>query len=323
MADSSDSVPEPVPEPVPTPVNAPHTEPLSEPIPEAEHDVTNIEEHNVSNVPITGEEEATKPVSERAEDGSGPPATPREPVIVGYAQPDISPYEGKAVTVFIGCRGKFYTIPENLVNRAATLPCRHEVDGSAIVRLPDVDEDIGHTIMHYLYTGDYQTVKPSSISELRKRAMEYARSVFAYRAAVKYGLDGLAEHAKRYIEIFDKEVSINDIISLGRKAFPRISEEPWFSEYLTDRITASFEADEGIFQREQYFEVFGESVDFDKFLGKVMAQAYSSKISAIRRETEPCGGVNKKTMPNVGGEEIASSDCVVSVTQTSSTEGDL
>lgn len=92
MADSSDSVPEPVPEPVPTPVNAPHTEPLSEPIPEAEHDVTNssaVEEHNVSNVPITGEEEATKPVSERAEDGSGPPATPREPVIVGYAQPDI------------------------------------------------------------------------------------------------------------------------------------------------------------------------------------------------------------------------------------------
>ncbi|KAF4228832.1 hypothetical protein CNMCM8980_000114 [Aspergillus fumigatiaffinis] len=326
MADSSDSVPEPVPEPVPTPVNAPHTEPLSEPIPEAEHDVTNgsaVEEHNVSNVPITGEQEATKPVSERAEDGSGPPATPREPVIVGYAQPDISPYEGKAVTVFIGCRGKFYTIPENLVNRATTLPCRHEVDGSAIVRLPDVDEDIGHTIMHYLYTGDYQTVKPSSISELRKRAMEYARSVFAYRAAVKYGLDGLAEHAKRYIEIFDKEVSINDIISLGRKAFPRISEEPWFSEYLTDRITASFEADEGIFQREQYFEGFGESVDFDKFLGKVMAQAYSSKISAIRRETEPCGGVNKKTMPNVGGEEIASSDCNVSVTQASSTEGDL
>jgi hypothetical protein len=125
------------------------------------------------------------------------------------------------------------------------------------------------------------------------------------------------------MEIFDKEVSIIDIISLGRKAFPRISEEPWFSEYLTARITASFEADEGIFQREQFFEGFGESVDFDKFLAKVMAQVYSSKISAIRRETELCGGYSANLMPNVGGEEIASSDCDISVTQASSTEGDL
>lgn len=96
-----------------------------------------------------------------------------------------------------------------------------------------MDEDVGHTIIHYLYTGEYQTVKPPSTYESPRRAVEYTRSVFAYRAAVSHGLDGLAEHAKRYMQIFDKEVSIVDIISLGRKAFPRISEEPWFSEYLT------------------------------------------------------------------------------------------
>jgi hypothetical protein len=100
------------------------------------------------------------------------------------------------------------------------------------------------------------------------------------------------------MEIFNKEVSIIDIISLRRKAFPRISEEPWFSEYLTARITASFEADKGIFQREQFFEGFGESVDFDKFLGKVMAQVYLSKISAIRRGTELCGSNSTNLMPN-------------------------
>jgi hypothetical protein len=153
-----------------------------------------------------------------------------------------------------------------------------------------VDEDIGHTIIHYLYTGGYQTVKLPSTYELPRRTVEYTRSVFAYRAAVSHGLDGLAEHAKRYMQIFDKEVSIMEIISLGRKAFPRISEEPWFSEYLTTRITASFEADERVFQREQFFEGFGESPDFDKFLGRVMAQVYSSKISAIRCRQD-CGSV--------------------------------
>ncbi|GMF81964.1 unnamed protein product [Aspergillus oryzae] len=304
-------------DPVPAPVPSPDPEPLSKPIPEAEDDVaegSTVEEHNVANVPITGDKEATKPVSDKAEDASQPPATPCEPVLDEYAQP---------VTIFISSRGKFYTISENLVNRATTLPCRHKVDRSTVVRLPDVDEDIGHTIIHYLYTGDYQTVKPSSISQLWRRAIEYAQSVFAYRAAVRYGLDGLAEHAKRYMGIFDKEVSIINIISLGRKAFPRISEEPWFSEYLTAQITASFKADEGIFQQEQFFEGFGESVDFDKFLGKAMVQVYSSKISAIRRETELYGGNGTNLMPNVGGGEIASSDCDISVTQANSTEQDL
>jgi hypothetical protein len=192
-----------------------------------------------------------------------------------------------------------------------------------VVILSDVDEDIGHTIMHYLYTGNYETVKPPSTNELPRRATEYTRSVFAYRAAVRHGLVGLTEHAKRYIQIFDKEVSIIDIISLGRKAFPKILEEPWFSEYLTARITASFEADEGIFQREQFFEGFGETLDFDKFLGKVMAQVYSNKISSIRYEAGLRSGDNTITTPNADEEEIVNSDRDVIVTQANSTEGDL
>jgi hypothetical protein len=128
------------------------------------------------------------------------------------------------------------------------------VDGAPLVRLSDVDEDIGHTIIHYLYTGEYQTVKASSISELPRRTVEYTRSVFAYRAAVSHGLDGLAEHAKRYMQILNKEVSIIDIISLGRKAFPEYQKSHGFPKYLTTRIAASFEADEGVFQREQFLK---------------------------------------------------------------------
>lgn len=167
----------------------------------------------------------------------------------GLIRGKLNPYEGKAVTVLISSSGKRYTIPENLLSKAATLPSSQDVSGSPAVILSDVDKDIGHTIMHYLYTGNYETVKPPSTSELPRRATEYTRSVFTYRIAVRHGLDSLTEHAKRYIQIFDKEVSIINIISLGRKAFPKISEEPWFSEYLTARITASFKADEGIFQR--------------------------------------------------------------------------
>jgi hypothetical protein len=107
---------------------------------------------------------------------------------------------------------------------------------------------------------------------------------------VRHGLGGLAEHAKRYIQIFDKEVSIIDILSLRRRAFP--SEEPWFSEYLTARITASFDADEGIFQREQSSEGFGEIPYLNKLLEKVIAQVYSNKISSIRHKAGLRSGDN-------------------------------
>jgi hypothetical protein len=50
---------------------------------------------------------------------------------------------------------------------------------------------------------------------------------------------------------------------------------------------------------------------------------YSSKISAIRYEAGLRVGDNTNTMPNVDGEEIASTDCDVSLVQANCTEGDL
>lgn len=333
-APEPEPIPVPVPEPAPDPVfeAAPQSSTQSDPEPDSylaleemdkATEESTVEQHEVDDAPVTGANEATGPASERAEIATEAPAILPEPVVVEYAQPNISPYEGKAVTVLIGSSGKRYTIPENLLSKAATLPSYQDVSGSPAVILSDVDEDIGHTIMHYLYTGNYETVKPPSTSELPRRATEYTRSVFAYRIAVRHGLDGLTEHAKRYIQIFDKEVSIIDIISLGRKAFPKISEEPWFSEYLTARITASFEADEGIFQREQFFEGFGETPDFDKFLGKVMAQVYSNKISSIQHEAGLRSGDNKITTLDADEEEIVGSDRDIHIAQASSIEGDV
>ncbi|GFF29398.1 hypothetical protein IFM61606_10351 [Aspergillus udagawae] len=234
-----------------------------------------VRQHEIADAPATGANEATKPVSERAEIATEAPAILPGPVVVEYAQPNTSPYEGKAVTVLIGSSEKCYTIPENLLSKATTLPCCQDVNGSPVVILSEVDKDIGHMIMHYLYTGKYETVKPPSTSELPRRATEYIRSVFAYRVAVRHGLDGLAEHAKRNLPAGT------------------------------------------------VFEGFGETLDFDKFLGKVMAQVYSNKISSIRYEAGLRSGDNTIRMPNADKGEIVTSDRDVSITQASSTEAGL
>lgn len=182
----------------------------------------------------------------------------------------------------IGRNRTQYTVPLSIVNRVPSLQVRQDECASSTVRLSNVDCDIGHTFIHYLFTGDYQTLKPSPSCNTPRRVMEFDRSVLAYQAAQSYGLNGLADHAKTYMQLFGEDISIFHIIVLGRQTFPRITEDSWFAEYLTSKIMASFEADEAMFQREEFFEGFGKALDFDRFLGKVMGNAYSQRLSSIR-----------------------------------------
>ena len=179
----------------------------------------------------------------------------------------------------IGRSMKRYTVPMNIVNRAPSLQWHQNGLGSRVVRLPEINEDVGHTFIHYLYTGDYQTLKSSTTCDMPRRAIEYSRSVLAYHAALSCGLDRLADYSREYIQTFDKDICIFVIIALGQKDFPRITEDAWFSEYLTAKTMAGFEADKQMFQREEFLEGFGKAPDFGKFLVKVMAKAYTHKMS--------------------------------------------
>ncbi|KAL3458068.1 hypothetical protein BJX64DRAFT_267377 [Aspergillus heterothallicus] len=83
------------------------------------------------------------------------------------------------------------------------------------------------------------------------------------------------------MKYYGMDVSIFDIMSLGRQTFSKIN-DAWFRAYLSDRIITSFEEDEQILQQEKFYEEFGKDVDFDKFMGKVMGKAYAMKMSSYR-----------------------------------------
>jgi hypothetical protein len=125
-------------------------------------------------------------------------------------------------------------------------------------------------------------LKATAASGIPEHTVEYERSVLAYRAASECGLEGLAEHGKKYIHVFDQDLHLFDVISLARKHIPRISDDAWFSEYLTAKILESFETQENLFEQEGFFRGFGDAPDFDRFLAKVVAKLYARKISCIR-----------------------------------------
>ncbi|KAE8399531.1 hypothetical protein BDV37DRAFT_229400 [Aspergillus pseudonomiae] len=220
---------------------------------------------------------------------------------MGLIQPYASLYKSQATTILLGRSEKQYTVPLGIANRVPSLKLRLAGLESKTVDLPGVDSDIGHTFIHYLYTGDYQTLKVFSEPNLPTGEVEYIRSVLAYRAAVSYGLDGLADHEKKYIQLFDDDVSISHIIVLARETFPRITHDTWFAAYFTSKILASFEAEEEMFQREEFFEGFGEALDFDKFLRKVIENAYYERMSSIQAMAGLETSRKRSTMLNDGG----------------------
>ena len=197
------------------------------------------------------------------------------------ANPINSPYACPAVNVLVGASGKRFTAPLQIIKEAFPLECDHH-SWDYHVTLPHVDEDIGHTLIHYLHTGDYQTLAHHHPCEVPECTTEYNRSLLAYRAALHYDLEGLAKHAKNQIQRLDKDISLFNIISLVRRVFPAVSGDSWLSEYLSTQILAGFEMDEELFQKEEFFTGYGEAIDFDKFLGRVMAEAYAQKLNSIR-----------------------------------------
>ena len=67
--------------------------------------------------------------------------------LIWYIQ---SPYECEAATILIGRSKKRYTVPVNIIKRAPSLQWHQDCFGSREVSLPEVDEDVGHTFIHYL-----------------------------------------------------------------------------------------------------------------------------------------------------------------------------
>ncbi len=110
-----------------------------------------------------------------------------------------------AFTLSIGPSRIQYTVLQEFLRQCPELAhiCRSN-PWSRTIALPELDEDIGHTLVHYLYTGTYQTLKPRDVSGEVERITGYKRNVHLYCAARTYGPGGLELLVKGNIESFEE-----------------------------------------------------------------------------------------------------------------------
>ena len=109
------------------------------------------------------------------------------------------------------------------------------------LRLCGVPEDIGHTLVHFLYTGAYETIDSPLGERTSYVEREYQRSVQVYHACRKYGLPDLEALAAKYIEYFGEAMTTIELINSTREAFFLLPEdEIWLPEYVKKALRQEF-----------------------------------------------------------------------------------
>jgi hypothetical protein len=154
-----------------------------------------------------------------------------------------------------------------------------------------VDEEVSHTVVHFLCTGNYETLRKASKPGASKTAIEYRRSMLVYQAAREYDLYNLETYAKKYIEMFGESMSIFKKMEAAREIYSKLpQDETWLDSHINKQLRIAFSLDTNIFQREDFYDGVGKDPIFDKAVMRMVVDIYSEVLSRQLTETAPEDG---------------------------------
>lgn len=85
-----------------------------------------------------------------------------------------------------------------------------------------MNEEVGHTVVHFLCTSNYETLQTASKPGASKIGIKFRRSMLVYQAAKEYDLYNLETYAKKYIKVFGESMSIFDIMEAAREIYSKL-----------------------------------------------------------------------------------------------------
>jgi len=158
---------------------------------------------------------------------SGAPQAPHKKGPVD-TRPEHSPYASPACTVPFASP---MTLPRDVLIKSSKL---HAAFEDKLPELPAIPEDIGHVLVHFLHTGNYESLKPKETESSPSRQMQELRtSIQAYAAARAYDLPDLVKLAERQVVKHGHGVSLPVLLEVARDAYPALTPaDEWFINYL-------------------------------------------------------------------------------------------
>lgn len=163
------------------------------------------------------------------------------------------------------------------------------------ITLREVDEDIGHTLIHYLYTGRYQTLGLASLPDDERAPAEFKRSVLTYCAARLCGIGDLEELTKTKIENISKDLSIFDVQRITEEISGKLPRHgDWFSAKVDDLVKAALTTDDSLLTNPRIVDAIGRNAILDKALVKALTEMYTELKTKVKQSV--VGGGRARTV---------------------------
>ena len=199
------------------------------------------------------------------------------------------------------------------INQYSGLKKRLDTSSSdARIELREVDEEIGHTLIHYIYTHCYETLGLGSLPDDVKNTAEFKRSVLAYCAARLCGIVPLEEVTKLKMEEFRHGLSVFDIQRITEEVSSKLPQKnDWFSENIHKWIKDELMADVTTVTGGKLLNTIGKNKLFDRAVVKCIAEMYSELLA--KSTTNSTSHEQKLTVAPTNGASITERESSMSV----------
>jgi len=221
-----------------------------------------------------------------------------------------SPYATtQMVSLEVGPEATRFLVHDSILSRSEILAAKSYPLAfvKQSVLLPELDLNTAHTLVHYLYTGKYQSLNTLASSD-KVIPEVYKLGAGVYCAAARYKLPGLAELAQNKLKSLDEEMSIFDILTVARDhAFPLLPEDDlWYPSYVEQSLNNAMADDPEPFRKPDFITtVEGNSRLLQLVWKTVMsnyARAPATPVVNNEEATTPTAELVPELNESVGGE---------------------
>ncbi|KAI8648928.1 hypothetical protein NCS56_01509900 [Fusarium sp. Ph1] len=115
----------------------------------------------------------------------------------------------------------------------ALSPVCGSLGGTAELRIKDVSQNAGHVLVHFLYTGKYQTLRVDIWPPEERLVAQFRTCLQVYVASRTYRLRNLQSLAQIELEQLGQKVAVPDLITVAEEIYPRTHlEDLWFPSFI-------------------------------------------------------------------------------------------
>lgn len=187
-----------------------------------------------------------------------------------------------------------YYVPWHLL-RSTTW---EEVPAGEHISLPFLSKAVGHTIVHYLYTGEYQTLSEiESITQTPQSQFEHAFLV--YMASLDHDLSGLEELAMLKMEKYSLSMDLKTVVDVTRNNLDKeMKPSPWLQAFLKERLQNDFQKDHTVFADEAFYSGLCQESILNGHVMRYMVELLTERLTQTLAEKKNIAVAEGLTPPD-------------------------